>query len=207
MISILIPHKSTPLNDICLDLNLKMLEENTKSEYEVILMYEKQDPYALWNRYARTAKSDLLIFSNSDVLMAPNWDVQLVTHADNNSIITGYLVECGAIGIASQNIDRNFGRNPSKFDRQGFEDFCQEFALKRQIPDIKNERGWYMPCLMTKEFFSRMGGFPCDLPFPHPNDIKFWEHCLKQGAILKRANSFAYHFQNLSNQEHDFKRV
>lgn len=205
MISILIPHKSTSLNDICLELNKQMLKDNTRSEYELIIMDEAEDPYTLWNRYANKTKYELLIFSNSDVLMAPDWDVNLVKHADNSSIITGYLVECGAIGVASQNILHNFGKNPSKFDRAGFEAFCKTESQK--CSEIKFERGWYMPCLMTKEFFTKMGYFPREKPFPNPNDILFWEHCLKQGAQLKRANSFAYHFQNLSNQEHDYKRI
>ena len=202
-ITILIPHKSTPLNDKCLEINKTMLKENTANkEYELIIMYAPKDPYALWNEYVPMAKYDHIVFSNSDVLMAKNWDVNFQKHVDDNSIVTGYLAECGVIGVASQNIPKNFGKSPLSFNRIAFENWAASYNAS----EVKEERGWYMPCIMTRQFFLRMGSFPTEKPFPNPNDIIFWERCLKNGAKLKRVKSFAYHLQNLSNQEHDYKR-
>lgn len=202
-ISILIPHKTTPLNDAALSLNLSMLYENTRTDnLEVLIMREKKDPYVLWNEYAQKAKHEHLVFSNSDVLFAKNWDVYFQKHVNDNSIVTGYLVECGVIGVASQNIAKNFGTQCASFDRMAFENFC----ATHPVPEVKEERGWYMPCIMTKTFFSKMGMFKTELPFPNPNDSIFWEHCIANGATLTRVKSFAYHFQNLSNTTHDYKR-
>lgn len=203
--TILIPHKNTPLNDKALEINLKMLHDNTiNRDCETLIMSEKNDPYVLWNEYALKAKHEHLVFSNSDVLMAAGWDVYLQKYVDDNSIVTGYLVEPGIIGVASQNIHLNYGKSPNNFDRTGFEKWAESRAI--QTPEMKEERGWYMPCIMTKTFFLRMGRFPVEKAFPNPNDIIFWEHCLKNGAKLKRVRSFAYHLQNLSNSAHDYKR-
>lgn len=204
--SIIIPHKKTELNDLSLDLNLKMLEKNSRNKnYELIIAEEKEDPYKLWNKYSELAKYENLVFSNSDVIMAKDWDVHMIGQLCDNSIVTGYLVECGVIGVAWQNIPRNFGTSPLDFDSEKFENFCEEEGEK--VPDMREERGWYMPCSIKKSLFFKMGGFNTEKPFPNPNDIIFWEKCIGEGVVLKRAKSFAYHFQNLSNKEHEYKRV
>lgn len=197
-ISIIMPHKKTPENDYCLELNLRMLLENTRYSYELIIDTEApKDPYKIWNEASRSARADILVFTNSDVLMASEWDFHFVAHMEYNIIFTGYLVEPGNIGVASVNIHRDFGKNPHTFDRQAFE----EFALKHPVPDYTLQRGWYMPCAMSKEFFLDTGGFDTTLGFPNPNDIIFWERCIKEyNTKLVRVKSFAYHFQNLSGR-------
>jgi len=203
--TIIIPHKHTELNDLSLEINIRMLEENSvNKEYELIIADEALDPYTLWNVYAEKAKYDNLVFSNSDVLMAKDWDLHLIGSLCDNSIVTGYLVECGVIGVASQNIHANFGNGPKDFRREEFESFCQEHS--KNVPDFKYERGWYMPCAIKKSLFIKEGMFDTSLGFPNPNDIIFWEKCIADGVQLKRAKSYAYHFQNLSNKEHEYKR-
>lgn len=197
VLSIIIPHKITKLNNEAMALNVQMLNDNTSLPFELIVDTEcPKDPYQIWNETARTARGDFLVFSNSDVLMAPGWDILMWKYCEVNSIVTGYLVEAGNIGVASVNIPKNFGRAPKSFDRFSFE----EFAHNHRVPDVKEERGWYMPCCVRKDWFLSTGGFPTDLPFPNPNDIIFWERCISElSTKLIRVNSFAYHFQNLSS--------
>jgi hypothetical protein len=204
--TIIIPHKHTELNDLSLELNLRMLQENSANkDYELIIAEEEMDPYRLWNHYSEKAKHDILVFSNSDVLMAKDWDLHLIESVCENSIVTGYLVECGVIGVASENVHANFGNGPKDFRREDFENFCVEHSSS--VADVKNERGWYMPCAISKSLFMKMGMFDVSLPFPNPNDSIFWDKCIAEGVQLKRAKSYAYHFQNLSNKEHEYKRV
>src|SRR4030065_245347 len=197
-LSIIIPHKRKDLNHQALALNIAMLNDNTHNSYELIIDTEcPRDPYKIWNEVAKTARADILVFSNSDVLMAPFWDVFFVGHMKENAIFTGYLVEPGNVGVAQQNIHKDFGRFPNTFRRQEFE----HFAKHVKVPDIKEERGWYMPCAISKEWFLSTGGFDTTLGFPNPNDILFWNKCIEElGTKLYRCNSFAYHFQALSDR-------
>lgn len=203
-LSILIPHKSTPLNDQALELMLRMIRENTQeADREVIVVENHGDPYRFWNRYAEAAKHDALLFTCSDMPPAFGWDVLMKRHLDDNSIVTGHLVEPGVIGVAQENIQVDFGRTPGAFRREEF----QRYVERRQdIPEVRDGRGWYMPVLWTKALFLGMGKYPQERPFPAPNDIDFFNRCVERGAQLKQVRSFAYHFQNLSNPEHDFKR-
>lgn len=197
-ISIIIPHKITQHNDKALLQNIAMLNANTAHQFELIINTETpKDPYQIWNETSKIAQGEYLIFSNSDVLMAPEWDVNMVAYCKPNTIVVGYLVEPGNIGVASENIHKDFGRHPDSFRRDEFE----YWAVRQQHPDIKEERGWYMPCCVRKDWFLSTGGFPTELPFPNPNDIIFWNRCRDElGTKFLRANSFAYHYQNLSSR-------
>jgi len=197
-ITIIIPHKSTVSNDKAMMLNISMLLKNTRNSLEIIIDTEvPKDPYKIWNEAAKIARSDILVFSNSDVLMAKDWDTWFFEHMQDNAILVGYLVEPGNIGVASENIHRDFGRTPDTFDRDAFEGFAE----CSKVPIIKEERGWYMPCAVWKEWFLSTGGFDTTLGFPNPNDILFWNKCVKEyGTKLFRVRSFAYHFQAQSTR-------
>ena len=202
--SILIPHYSTQNCDAALHLCIRMFKENTLNEdYELIVVQGYKDPYLFWNEYSERARFERIVFFNNDMLPAPGWDRFMESYVDDNSLVTGYLVEPGVLDVARQNIHRDFGRRPETFRRKEFEAFCSTV----HVPEIKEELGWYMPVMLTKNFFRRMGRYLIERPFPHPNDVLFWNHCLSRGARLLRVRSFAYHFQNMSNSLLDAKRT
>lgn len=200
LMTIIIPHKRTPLNDQALNLNLQMLQANTINDYELIVDTEyPKDPYKIWNEAAKSARGDILIFTNSDVLMGPNWDMFMTTYIRDNCIVTGYLLEPGTIGVASVNIHLDFGRTPETFRRNDFEEWVRN--NKNRYTEAIEQRGWYMPCAVYREWFNWTGGFDTTLGFPNPNDILFWDKCVRDfGTRLERVRSFAYHFQNLSSR-------
>lgn len=203
-LSILIPHLSSPLSDMSLYLCFQMFRENTTNKnHELIVVQGFTNPYNFWNVYSDRAQHEHIVFFNNDMLPAPGWDTEMQAHVDDNSLVMGYLVEPGVVPVARQNIEKDFGRSPFSFKRKDFESFCATY----EAPEVKEELGWYMPVMMTRTFFARMGKYPTEPPFPHPNDIAFWDHCKGKGAKLVRVRSLAYHFQNLSNPAHDSKRL
>lgn len=201
--SVLIPHYSTPNCDAALGLCIQMLRENTTSKgYELIVVHGFSDPYVFWNVYSDRAQHETLVFFNNDMLPAPGWDEFMLKHVTDNALVMGYLVEPGVIPPADQNLREDFGRTPATFRRTEFENFCKQ----QDVPEVASEMGWYMPVMLTRSFFSRMGKYPTAAPFPNPNDIAFWNHCVANGADLVRVRSFAYHFQGMSNPANDKNR-
>jgi hypothetical protein len=179
-ISILIPHKHDRENDKALKIALDCLIDNTDHDYEIIIdSTTPGDPY-----------------------MGPHWDTPLLAAADNDAIITGVLVEAGAIGVAQQNIQANFGMTPEAFNRPAFEQFCAQanWAIDGD--------GWYFPCLINRGHFLQMGMFDTsEGGFPLPLDIRFWERWKAAGNRVQRVASYAYHLQNWSNPEEQVKAV
>lgn len=197
-ITVIIPHKRMEENDKALLLNLRMLLDNSCSSLEIIIDTESpKDPYIIYNEVARSARSEIIVMTNSDVLMAPDWDRGFIDHMQDNAILTGYLVEPKNVGVAGENIEKNFGKTPDTFDRNEFEGY----AMSNGKPAVKEQRGWYMPCAFKKNWFLSTGGFDTSEAFPHASDVVFWDRCIKEfGTKLLRVNSFAYHFQALSHR-------
>lgn len=197
-ISILIPHKPGPSNDKALRLALSSIVDCTQKTYEIVVdRTVPGDPYAIWNEMVESAGGKTLIFTNSDVVFAPGWDV-MADHAAPNVIVTGYIVEPGNIGVAPVNIAKDFGKHPDTYRESDF----RSFVSKHKAPDIKEEKGWYMPCAMDAEWFRSTKKFPTEEAFPNPNDILFWNYCEHDlGTKFLRAKSYSYHFQNQSGRE------
>lgn len=202
-LSILIPHKRNPVNDRALSIALSCIVDNTDVDYELIVDTETPaDPYALLNSMATRARGEYLFFGNSDLFLAPNWAASMLEAAQPDWIITGILVECGAIGVHENNHPHNFGMLPESFDRTGFEKWC------KQSPEYPQGEGWYFPSLHHRATFLEFGGFDTDLgQFPDPLDAIYWDRWRGSGRHVHRVSSFAYHLQNLSNETEQLKAV
>ncbi len=213
MISLIFPHLSNPENDAVLELKLRMLRDNTRCAYQVLYVVSTagncDDVYPAWNWLASRAKYPILLWDNSDIVYAPDWDVAVRQHIDEYDWLCLRLVECGAIGVAGSNIERHFGTTAAKFDRVGFESFAAADAAGRPScePDIF---GWYSPSAFRKEWFLAKGGFPTAIPFPHQNDEIFKERVTAEGCRFCRVGGYAYHFQrqreNMGLRSDDWRR-
>lgn len=194
-VAILIPHKRNRANDRALTIALACLVANTDVDYEILIDSETPAcPYAVINRLAWKTTADWLVFSNSDVFFAPGWVEAMLTEAKPDTIATGVLVECGAISVADENVDRNFGRTPDAFNREEFEQWA---ADQTEIP---RGEGWYFPSMHHRETFLARGGFDIHLgAFPQPLDIWYWNKWKADGLRVRRTASYAYHLQNFSS--------
>ena len=200
-LTILIPHYSRPVTDRALEVMLRILRENTVNPTREIVVAEQGDPYKMWNRYTRAALYEHVVFLNNDMMVAPGWDVAMQKHAGDGKIVMNYLVEPGVVSVDGRNIPKDFGRLPDAFRRAEFEAFAKD--REKDLPEVMEGMGWYMPCLFTKSYFLEMGGYPTAMAFPHHNDVLFWQHCASRGARFVKARSFTYHLQGLSNPEHE----
>ena len=201
MLSIIIPHKNTPQNNESLELAKRSIQENTSCKYELMVITDPpgcpgQDPYNLWNVHVPKAKFDHIVFSNSDVVFGPYWDSYFCKYLGDNRILTQFLVEPGVIGVSLNNIKQDWGTKPSNFQYNVFCNWVRQ--VMPQVPEIEEKMGHHMPSVVYKDFFLRMGGFQCVMPFPHGNDQTFFATCIHNGAKIYKVRSFAYHFQQLS---------
>jgi hypothetical protein len=193
------------VNNEALKVCLECLVDNTTVDYELIIesVQKPRDIYKVCNEMAERAVSDWIVFHNSDVFMAPYWAESMLQAAAEDAIVTGVIVECGAIGVAPVNIGRNFGMLPSTFRREDFERFVAEHA-----PFPAGE-GWYFPSLHPREAFVGMGGFDLSKGyFPKdPLDIIYWNSWRASGGKIKHVRSYSYHLQHYCSEEEQKKAV
>lgn len=197
MISIVFPHAINPQNDALLQLKIKMLEENSTYPYEVLYLANNNRPdlvYKGWDFLIRNAKYDLVLWDNTDIVYAPNWMDNIIKHKDDAEWICIQLIECGAIGVHSNNIYMPFGLTADKFMREEFE-YYANWHEKQNKSILRESFCWYSPSVFHKDKYIELGGFNIEQPFPTQNDVEFRERAEKAGWRFITVNSYAYHFQ------------
>lgn len=196
MISIIIPHAINRENDRVLSLNLKMIKENTDCEHEVLIFADNAGRtdlvYKSLDWMIRQAKYDLVLWGSTDVVLAPKWDEKVLAYKDVADWICLQLVECGQIGVHSNNIENNFGITAKSFKRKEFESWVKDYSLTQ--PDYREGFCWYSPSVFSKQWYIDNGGFDFTKPFPFNNDSIFIDK-VKDKTKFITVNSYAYHFQ------------
>jgi hypothetical protein len=203
-LTVLIPHKHDPENDKALAIALACLATNTRADFELLVdTTTPADPYVVLNRMAAAAHGEYLFFSNSDIFVAPGWDIDLLAKAQQNTMVTATLVEPGAIGLFPGNMRRDFGMTPDTFRRADWEHWAA-------VPDgdLPDGEGFYYYALIHREMFLARGAFDTRLgTFPTPLDIHFWDAWKADGLPIVRSAALVYHLQNYSNPEEQSKAV
>jgi hypothetical protein len=206
---LIIPHLCTPILDQSLGLCQEMIRENTPQHVDLQVTVDpdaETDPYEKWNRVSYQSKADILVFINNDMLMMPGWTWMLSAFSilPENAVVTGHLVESGALKVNERNVQKDFGMHPDEFQRKECEAFCLAESAK-VAPVEFGSTGWLMPVAFRREFFCRIGGYDTGTAkflgrgkFPDPLDLVFFDKLQRVGAQFVRVNSWAYHFQRLS---------
>lgn len=202
-LSIIIPHKHEARNDAALSIALSCIVANTRSDYELMVdSTTPGDPYVLFNDMALRATGEWVLFGNSDLFLAPNWDVELLKLADRDTMVSVTLVEPGAIGVHIENIHRDFGMTPETFRRAEFESFASS------DPELPAGDGFYFYALRHRQTFINRGGFDTTLgKFPTPVDIAYHEAWIRDGKRIVRSKALGFHLQNYSNPVEQEKAV
>jgi len=112
--------------------------------------------YRCWNHCVRTSKAEYVCLVNSDMIFSFGWLTPLFRQLDGKTLPCSRLVEPGFIQPGEHAVEIDLGRDPSDFP---FE------AWDRLVEDLKEEYrvepgGLFMPCVLHKETFLRVGGYP-----------------------------------------------
>jgi len=163
--------------------------------------------YRAWNFGVSVAEGDLVIMVNSDMAFAGNWVESLFKYIDDKTCITSRLVEQGKLRTGKYGIEKNFGDAPANFQ---YTEFTQ-YAKGLMSEELKLG-GLYMPLMVRKEHFLKVGGYPDgnvtkDSDIWNPKIAKLNDPCISGDVVLmeklkkygiKHMTSFssiAYHFQ------------
>jgi len=163
--------------------------------------------YRAYNWGARVARGDYLCFINSDMAFSPGWLERLFEKMDGKSCVTSRLVESGRLPSGEHAISRSFGQLPNEYDEAAF----IKYAKAAQLPGTRRG-GLFMPLLVRRDDFWRVGGYPegnidPDSDLSRPRITKQGEPCISGDAVLIQKlqrigvehrtalDSVVYHFQ------------
>lgn len=204
--TVILPHLRNPGNDAALRICLDMLLANTVNDFHLSMdAVHGGNLYATINRLVKHAPTDCCLYLASDTFLAPNWDVPMLEAYDEQTFVTGVLVEPGAIGMHHLNLHKDFGRKPETFRRAEFEAWAG--SSEAHFPDGE---GWYCPFLFSRTGFLAYGGYESGLMPDHHGftgaDEALFERWKAAGNRVVRARSYAFHLQRYSQideQEHE----
>jgi hypothetical protein len=187
--SIILPYLSRSRS---INLCKQLLQKNTINEYELIEIVDSNDVYDCYNEGMRIAKTDMVIMMSDDMYVSPGWDVNYCKYHKPDLILTGFLVESGAIAVSHLNLEFNCGLTPETFDYEKFLSYVSEYNHLEEI--YYDQKGWYQPIAFNRNTFVP---FPNEIKFPHAaNDITLIDEILPNlGFKFAKVKSFVYHLQ------------
>lgn len=208
--TVILPHKRNPGNDRALAVCLECLFANTVNDFTLLIDAAEDQPlYPRVNRMVKQAKTECCVYLASDTFLAPNWDTPMLEAWNENTFVTGVLVEPGAIAMHHLNLHKDFGRTPETFRRDQFEAWV---ASEAPVP---SGRGWPCPYMLSKRGFLAHGGLQDAGLTPDQHgftdaDTRLWDAWEAAGNQIIRVRSFAYHLQRwsaLDEQEHEKRQL
>jgi hypothetical protein len=172
--------------------------------------------YRGYNFGAEKAKGDFIMFINSDMGFSPNWIEKAFSHYDGTNCVASQLVQNDKFATNEPNfigVEKNLGYHISDYKENEFIALTEEITENKLLPG-----GSYMPLLIKKEDFVKVGGYPegnikvGSDPF-NPEialkgealisgDVAFMKK-LEKYAIkhMTALDSIAYHFQEGEKQD------
>jgi Glycosyltransferases, probably involved in cell wall biogenesis len=163
--------------------------------------------YRAYNFAAGKAQGDFIIFINTDMAFTPGWFDSLWRAYNGENCVTSRLVESGKLPSGQYGVERDFGRDYASYQESEFQEFARDLSETKLL-----DGGLFMPLLIRKEHFERVGGYPegqvvLGSDLNHPVIARRGEACISGDTVLMMKlqtigikhqtafDSIAYHFQ------------
>ncbi|MHB8076883.1 glycosyltransferase [Desulfosporosinus fructosivorans] len=163
--------------------------------------------YRAYNFAASKAQGDFVVFINSDMAFTPGWLDNLWQAYNGENCVTSRLVESGKLRSGQYGVEKDFGRDYSSYREIEFQQYAHDLSESKLL-----DGGLFMPLLIRKEHFNRVGGYPegqvvLGSDFDHPVIARWGEACVSGDTVLMLKlqtigikhqtafDSLAYHFQ------------
>lgn len=186
---------------------LENIEAHGTTEYYV------NNVYRAYNYGAQIADTNCILFINSDMAFSPYWLENMVDKMESGMCITSRLVESGRYPSGEYAISMPFGMSTDTYEEDKFIEYCKTIE-----EDSLTEGGLYMPLLIYKKDFMKVGMYPegnitPDSSIFEPVIAKIYTDCITGDKVLMMKlkefgivhytsfNSTVYHFQNGEKME------
>ena len=203
---------------------LKSLKENLKGERHEILIFvdsdnegtvewlreQKKDFYNLKiithslspcigysrnnNLLVELAEHDIVSYLQSDMVISPNYDVDILSELEENCILSATRIEPPLHGRSYQTITEDFGTDPNEFKWEEF----QKFSIGAKRNETINY--FFAPFTFYKKVWLDLGGY--DTLFRRSReDSDLLQRFIQRGVKIKQTfKANVYHFSCVSSR-------
>lgn len=140
------------------------------------------------------AETEIVSYLQSDMVVGPNYDKEILTWLTEDTIISSTRVEPPLHPPSSEKITHDFGLDPKNFDLNAFSEFANKHITMRQT-DF-----WFAPFTLYKKIWLDIGGH--DTNFRRSREDSDLLYRLSMNGIkTKQAwNAIVYHFTCTSSR-------
>ena len=111
--------------------------------------------YRCWNWCVESSSAEYVCLVNSDMAFSSGWLEALERRLDGHTLPCSRLVEPGIIRPGEHAIEIDLGRDPRTFPWVSWHTISSDLREERTEPG-----GLFMPCVLHRETFLRVGGYP-----------------------------------------------
>ena len=146
----------------------------------------------------RYAKYDIVSYLQSDMVVGPHYDTEILKHVKRGRILSSTRVEPPLHGQSPVTVTKNFGLHPSEFDMESWNAFST--SVKRdELVDY-----FFAPITYYKEDWLRLDGY--DTVFRRAReDSDLVQRCLHAGIeLVQTFSANVYHFTCVTSRGQDW---
>jgi GT2 family glycosyltransferase len=150
------------------------------------------------NLLVELAKHNIVSYLQSDMIISPHYDTDILNQIEPNTILSATRVEPPLHGESDKTITKNFGLKPSEFNLEEW----NKYSIT--IKEDKTLDFFFAPITFYKDVWLGMGGY--DTLFRRSReDSDLVQRCVHKGIKLKQTfNAIVYHFTCTSSRGKDW---
>lgn len=144
------------------------------------------------------AKYDIVSYLQSDMVIGPHYDTEILRHVAKGRILSATRVEPPLHGESPVTVTKNFGLHPDEFDMSAWNTFSSSIKRDELIPYF------FAPITYYKEDWMRLGGY--DTVFRRSReDSDLVQRCVHAGIeLIQTFSANVYHFTCVSSRGKDW---
>jgi GT2 family glycosyltransferase len=176
------------------DLNKDVLEKHAE-HIDILDLEENVGLSKATNLGVYNSSFDKILIINDDNVAPKDWDVDLLSVYQLNSVVTPNQIE-PTKSIYLQFIQKDLGRTIEDFSLEKFWQYEKEIS-----EDRVEETGSTLPIFMSKIDYLRVGGWDESYPGAWVVDLDFFLKCTLSGMkMLRTYKTHFYHFGSLGTE-------
>ena len=174
------------------------LREQKKEFFDLKIITHRLTPCVGYSRnnnlLVELAKHSIVSYLQSDMVISPNYDLDVLSELEENCILSATRIEPPLHGVSDRTITKDFGTDPNDFKWDEFQNFSLEAKTNRQIDYF------FAPFTFYKNVWLEVGGY--DTLFRRSReDSDLLQRFIQKGVKIKQTfKANVYHFSCVSSR-------
>lgn len=177
---------------------VEWLREQMKDFYDLKIITHKVKPCIGYSRnnnlLVELAKHDIVSYLQSDMVISPNYDLDVLSELEDNCILSATRIEPPLHGVSDRTITKDFGTDPNEFKWDEF----QSYSVTAK--EAKTIEYFFAPFTFYKKVWMDVGGY--DTLFRRSReDSDLLQRFIQAGVKIKQTfKANVYHFSCVTSR-------